>query len=80
MKLNLLKTAQLDMSSQLSSLLDRETYLACRAIQTRHVQASLARTRASIRAYQFLCSHVASNKKQSFIQSLAAWVKKDLCY
>lgn len=79
MKLNLLKHAHLDVASQLASLLDKEAYLACRSIQTRHVQASLLRTRASIRAYQFLNSHVASTRKQSFIQSLVAWVKKDLC-
>lgn len=80
MKLNLLKHAQIDVAAQLGAMLDKEAYLACRSIQTRHVQASLARTRASIRAYQFICSQHASNKKQSFLQSLVAWVRKDLCY
>ena len=81
MKLNLLKTAQIDVTSQLATLLDKEAYLSCRAIQTRHVQASLMRVRASIRAYQFLSTHaVGAARKQSFLQSLAAWIRKDLCY
>jgi hypothetical protein len=79
MKINLLKNAQIDVAAQLGAMLDKEAYLTCRSIQTRHVQHVLIRTRASIRAYQFLCSHVASNKKQPFLQSLVAWVRKDLC-
>ena len=80
MKINLLKNAQIDVAAQLGAMLDKEAYLACRSIQTRHVQASLARVRANIRAYQFICSQHATNKKQSIFSSLAAWVRKDLCY
>jgi hypothetical protein len=79
MKINLLKNAQIDVAAQLGAMLDKEAYLACRSIHTRHVQASLFRVRASIRAYQFLSSQHASYKKQSFLQSLVAWVRKDLC-
>jgi hypothetical protein len=79
MRLNLLKHAQIDVAAQLGAMLDKEAYLTCRSIQTRHVQHALVRTRASIRAYQFLSSQHASYKKQSFLQSLVAWVRKDLC-
>ena len=79
MKLNLLKNAHLDVAAQLGNLLDKEAYLTCRSIQTRHVKSALVHIRASIRAYQFLSSQHASYKKQSFLQSLVAWVMKDLC-
>jgi hypothetical protein len=79
MKINLLKHTSVDVAAQLGAMLDKEAYLACRSIQTRHVQHALIRTRASIRAYQFICSQHASTSKQSFIQSLVAWVRKDLC-
>jgi hypothetical protein len=80
MKINLLKNAQIDVAAQLGAMLDKEAYLTCRSIQTRHVQASLMRIRASIRAYQFLSTHaVGAARKQSFIKSLVAWVRKDLC-
>lgn len=78
MKLNLLKNAQIDVAAQLGAMLDKEAYLACRSIQTRHVQHALVRVRASIRAYQFLLAH--ASKGNSIFSSLAAWVRKDLCY
>lgn len=81
MKINLLKNAQIDVAAQLGAMLDKEAYLTCRSIQTRHVQHALVRTRASIRAYQFICTHapMGAARKQSFFQSLVAWARKDLC-